>query len=301
MVYITDMPYMSSKNRHRYQFIENAMISFEDFLDRNDVEDGFIEAEQSRVYRELLNNLAIPNVRSGVLQLGKNAIKSSGYIPIWALDSNEPFGIAYAHTLPSPQQMTIVEEWLKAPKEILFSSIKRNPERSSLGARIMPEVVAMVGGSISPLPDTNDGNTGLVAFGRPHYLMNSLAPEYSGRVDIMAHELQHVYQSMYRPVSKLLTNGDFDDLILADEIEAHYHQVTALHEMCRQGLIDEEAEDPTIDAAVRIVNITEAVLSQEDNSTDKLTQIRKELADVGLQCIAGAYSPEDTRHHSIYT
>lgn len=295
------MPYMSSKNRHRYQFIENSMIDFEDFLDRNDAENGRISAGQSSIYRKLLDTLTIPNVRSGILQLGKHATKNASYTPIWALEPNESFGIAYTHTLPSPHQMTIAEEWLKIPKDQLFSFIKSHPQQASIGARTMPEVAAMVGGSASPLPGIDGGNSGVVVFGRPHLLMNSSMAAYSGRVDALAHELQHVYQSIYRPVGSFLTLGDFDDSILADEIEAHYRQVTVLHEMHRQGLIDDEAEDPLIDAAVRVVNITESISSQEENPTNKLHEIRKELAKVGLHRIAGVTSPEDRRHESIYT
>lgn len=295
------MHYFSYKKQKRYRAIENAIRDFEDLLDKNDTDNGFINKQQSAAYRDLIDNLTIPNVRSGILEIGKRALQQENYIPIWTVHTGEKFRIKTKHTLPTVAQMAVTANHLDSDQQQLYTNMRHHSPPLPLNIGTMPDVTAMVTESLFSVPHKDGEYRGMEMSGRPRILLNGNYIEKATRPDILAHELQHVHQCMTKPVNNCATLGNIEDRILVSEIEAYGHQKVIIDEMLRQDRWDESCDDifDDVEYINCIMNVVLETTENIDEGTSLINKVRKGLAAASLNLSVEDFYSEKKRRHLV--
>lgn len=240
------MFFVSHETRQRHAQVDRTLERFHDFLDTNDAApDGHITPEKSQLYRDTLDHLAVPNIRAGMMQMSKRALRDENYIPIWSLKTNEKLLYKKELNMPMPLQQDRMRElaetadWSEYANGI-SSSLKQWRRAKSSDPILEMEVAneAVLSSDLYEIPSYDGAYRRML--GRPRLLLNQDEKLSSHRPDTIAHELEHVKQFIEQPLQHYETVGEHDDDLLQKELMAYQTQVPALDEVYRQGGKDED-------------------------------------------------------------
>lgn len=231
--------------RQRHAAIDRAVDGFRSFLDTNDAEKGALAPEKTRLYRSSLDHLVVPNIRFGVMHMSKQALRDENYIPVWSLSPGEKLIQKNYIEPPMPQQQECIAglvettNWREHTNEINHSLAGwYSSKPSEYPLEIKDHHNALLWSTQYKI-HTSDGSYRYIT-GRPTLLLNYSEKLISHRPDVLAHEIEHIKQSVDRPLRHHQTVGDRDDDALNEELIAYRAQKRALDELYRQGRADED-------------------------------------------------------------
>lgn len=272
------MVFHSSEKRERHQLIESSIRNLEDVLNRNDVESGYVPSSHSQNYRGIIDHLVIPNVRNGVMELGRYAIQDSDCVPIWALHTGEDIYLTDPDIFPTSKQANIITEQLSPLKWRWYLPFEKEPVLSRVQ---MPNATAHTNTALFPMPTANgEEYTGTTVHGRPLLLLNMTVPSRTSEPDVLAHEFWHVTQALAEPVKNYATFGHVEDDLLRSEIEAYLYQRVALQELSRQDRY-EEYHELTLKKIDHVLSLIRNANSDSEDPLAPSKKARVALAEAG--------------------
>lgn len=277
------MFFIRNEIKKRHEGIDRAIADFYDLLDKNDHQNGLIGTDTSQFYRQNLDLLVIPNVRHGVMKIGKRALIDENFIPIWSMRPGEELITENELRLPSPRQyekLSQVRDFQERLKEWQQS------ETPPIAINKEDEAKLSVGTfHISVEPEAE------YAYGRPALILNhNYRKSSSHRPDTIAHEIVHNEQFTAEPLVAFDSEASRDNLILQKEIAAYRAQFPVLSELYRQGLYSKRSLRYSYEELDHIEKLTKdatfdtrGYISLGDGYREKLIQ---RLAERGLDNIA---------------
>ena len=234
------MFFIRNQTHRRHERIDRAIGDFHDFLDKNDREGGLIDPEKSQFYRQSLDNLTIPNVRSGIMTIAKRALRNEDYIPIWSLSPGEKLIPGDSSYQPTPRQRENISRIALSGDSLFKKSTIEHSLLEFQSKRFKPSSITINKESEAILSPEHfqvpDHRFQQFMYGRPVVILNyNYRSSSSHRPDTIAHELEHNSQYIDEPLSTYTQPKDKHDLILQREVAAYRAQLPVLKELYRQG------------------------------------------------------------------
>lgn len=312
--------FQPSEQKKRHGFIDASVDNYSDILTRASNKPGLIPEHNIANDRYIIDHLTVPNLRHGVLQLSKRALRSGDYIPIFPLVYGEAVTIPAAsiqslHPFQREKALRHFSNQGIGLSQFDFD-VDTDLEHNNHRVTISPGESGFVESAQTRLhvPGIKTKNTIRYIIGRPHIFLGMNDPEDEIKhitrknPDIVAHEFTHVTQKLIKPVARYDTYGSIEDSSLREELEAYRYQELLLNVM-RQldySRVDGEpssesiADNGTPSSAVYLINNYRREINQ--NRKDKLFpdgKLRKKFLELGLD-IYNALPNDSPRHTSMY-
>lgn len=233
------MPYISnSERRSRHLCIDRSIEAYKSVLDQNDADNGHIDPEVSKSFKEILDSLVIPNNRNGTLSLGKNALLQEDFIPVWAAAPEEEFNVSPNLYAPTDRQKKLALNALTRFGITLPKGTDPFQDTFKTGYSFCLESSssAMVVGDYGWYREDNEN---IAVKSRPLLVLAMDKP--SGKQvpaaspAVLHHEVTHLFQDLEDPAHPLNSADEQDDKHIAEEIQAYLHFGDIVKEMGRQN------------------------------------------------------------------
>lgn len=322
--------FQSAEQRSRHTFIDDTVGNYLDLLAGSTQENGYIDESKKSNDKYIINRLTVPNLRHGVLQMSRKAIRNEDYIPIFPMHADESVLITpeVEYSL-HPLQRTMAIEYFtrrgsdhtKTDKDlnnIIAYYNENSVESEAITSPGAKSALAFVRTKRmkAKLSKLNSGKNSDRAIQTRPYIFLEMGASKTPKTteyprmspDILNHELTHVIQALIEPVLRFDTAGSIEDDALRNELEAYSDQEAALLEMHRQAYTPkkDEPRNSQVDKNGNVVStiglINNRRRSHNENRKDKFFpdgKLRKELAARGLQI---HYSlPADIPRHTSTT
>ena len=97
--------FLPGDQRRRHKFIDRTIDNYSEVLDRSEENSqSYLSESFIADHRTIIESLAVPNLRHGVLSMGKTAVRSEFYLPVYALHRNESVFFDIESSLQHPMQ-----------------------------------------------------------------------------------------------------------------------------------------------------------------------------------------------------
>lgn len=302
--------FLPGDQRRRHKFIDRTIDNYSDILTRSEMNPiSRLLPSTISDHRAIMESLAVPNLRHGVLYMGKEALQSEIYLPVYALHQGESVVFDVESSTQHPMQREETDRFFEDRNAYIGSvgsSIRKFfADKNKFGPA--PGALAFVENRtlISKQPDTDP----ITICGRPHtffHMEDSYGTRFSlSSPDVVCHEFTHVIQKLISPARSMRTRGDVDDDSLRDELEAYHLQESFMAQMVQENYIHRnepvtyELDDEYISSDVIAINQLRNWYNRdrEDKFFPDLA-LRNELSRIGIKVMM-ANVEDSSRHEEI--